>query len=148
MKGRPMNNRGFTLMELIVTLAILAIMMAIAVPATSSWRKSSQYKAAAREVVSILRRGRSQAVQQNQNTTVTIDLSNHKYSLAGSDTTFPNGITVEAKVALGDVWQKSGSFSVTFRPQGTSNQTIFVRVNENSNLQVQVDSTATGLAHM
>ena len=143
-----MNDRGFTLMELVITLAILAIMMAIAAPATSSWRKNAQYKAAAREVVSVLRRGRSQAVQQNQNTTVTIDLSNHKYSLAGSDTTFPNGITVEAKVALGDVWQKSGSFSVTFRPQGTSNQTIFVRVNENSNLQVQVDSTATGLAHM
>lgn len=143
-----MNDHGFTLMELIVALAILAIMTAIAVPATSSWRKSAQYKEAAREVVSVLRRGRSQAVQQNQNTTVTVDLNNHKYSLAGSDTSFPKGITVEAKTASGDAWQKSGSFSVTFRPQGTSNQTIFVRVNENSNLQVQVDSTATGLAHM
>jgi type II secretion system protein H len=143
-----MNNHGFTLMELIVTLAILAIMTAIAVPATSGWRKSAQHKEAAREVVSALRRARSQAVQQNQNTTVTIDLSNHKYSLAGSDTTFPNGITVEAKAASGDAWQQAGSFSVTFRPQGTSNETIFVRINEDSNLQVQVDSTATGLAHM
>jgi prepilin-type N-terminal cleavage/methylation domain-containing protein len=143
-----MNNRGFTLMEMIVTLGLLAIMAAIALPATSGWRKNAQYKQAAREVVSVLRRARSVAVQQNQSCTVTIDLTNRKYALAGAETGFPKNITVEAKAASGDTWQKNGSFSITFRPQGTSGETIFVRINGDDNLAVQVDSTATGLAHM
>ena len=92
-----MNNRGFTLMELVVTVALLAIMMAIALPATSGWRKSAQYKEAAREVVSVLRRARSIAVRQNQSTAVTIDLTNRKYSLAGAETKFPQDVTVESK---------------------------------------------------
>jgi len=143
-----MNNRGMTLMELVVTIGVLAIMAAIALPASSGWRENVRYKEAAREVVSVLRRGRSVAVQQNQNTTVTIDLSNGKYTLAGEETVFPESVKVEAKATSGDAWQQSGSFSITFRPQGTASGTIFVRINEDNNLQVQVDSTATGLAHM
>lgn len=143
-----MNDRGFTLLELVVTLGLLAIMMAIAVPSTSSWRKNAQYKEAAREVVSLLRRARSFAVQQNQSTTVTIDLSNRKYSFAGKDTVFSKDVTVESKALIGDAWKKTGTLSITFRPQGTSNETLFVRINEDDNLQVRVDSTATGLAHM
>lgn len=143
-----MNNRGMTLMELVVTLGLLAIMAAIAVPATSGWRQNARYKEAAREAVSVLRRARSVAVQQNQSTAVTIDLTNRKYTLAGADTAFPKGVTVESKVAAGDAWQQNGSLTITFRPQGTADGTIFVRINEDNNLQVQVDSTATGLAHM
>ncbi len=143
-----MNNRGFTLMELIVTLGLLAIMTAIAVPATSGWRKNAQHKEAAREVVSVLRRARSIAVQQNQSTTVTIDLTNRKYTLAGTDTIFSKGVKVESKVAVGDAWAQNGTIAITFRPQGTANGTIFVRINGDNNLQVRVDSTATGLAHM
>ena len=143
-----MNNRGFTLLELIGSLTILAILMGVAVPATSSWRKSTQNKRVAREVISVLRRARSQAVQQNQACTVTFDLTNRKYSLDGTETLFPQEVTVESKAAVGDAWQKNGSFTVTFRPQGTSNETIFVRINEDDDLSVMVDSTATGLAHM
>ena len=141
-----MNNRGFTLMELIVTLALLAIMTAIAVPATSGWRKSVQYKAAAREVVSVLRRGRSMAVQQNQNIEVKIDLANKQFLLDGSGTAFPRGVNIEAANTEG-AWEANHA-TITFRPQGTASDTIFVRIDENDNLVVMVDSKATGLAHM
>ena len=143
-----MNNRGFTLLELVVTVALVAIMAAIAIPATSGWRQNAQYKKAAREVVSVLRRARSIAVQQNQNTLVTIDLTNREYLLAGEETAFPKNVKVESKTAVGDAWKENGTFSITFRPQGTSGGTVFVRINGDDNLQVRVDSTATGLAHM
>lgn len=143
-----MNNRGFTLLELVVIVALMVVMASLAIPATSSWRQNAQYRQAAREAVSILRRARSIAVRQNQNTTVTVDLSNREYLLAGEETAFPKNVKIESKIAAGDVWKDNGSFSIIFRPQGTSSGTLFVRINGDDNLQVRVDSMATGLAHM
>ncbi len=143
-----MTDRGFTLIELLVALAILSILTAIAVPSTGPWRQRAQHKQAAREVVSVLRRARSVAVQQNQNTTVTFDLTNRTYSLGAEGGTLPQNIEIEGKEKFEDAWKRTGTLVITFRPQGTANETIFVRINEDDDLQVRVNSAATGLAHM
>lgn len=112
-----MNSRGFTLIELVVTLAVLTIMMAIALPATSGWRKNAQYKETTRDVVSLLRRARSLAVRQNQIISVTIDPANRKYSLNGAETILPKGVEVEVKEKDTDTWQQAISETINFRPQ-------------------------------
>lgn len=142
------NNHGFTLMEILVTLVILGIMTAIAVPSTGAWRQRAQHKQAAREVVSVLRRARSVAVQQNQNITVIFDLTNRTYSFGGTGGALPQNIEIEGKEKLEVAWKRTGTLAITFRPQGTANETIFVRINEDDNLQPRVSSAATGLAHM
>jgi prepilin-type N-terminal cleavage/methylation domain-containing protein len=143
-----MNNRGFTLMELVVTVTLLAILMAIALPASSVWRQNAQHKETAREVLSVLRRARSTAVQRNQSTTVTFDLTSRTYSLGGVEDNLAKNVKVEARESEDDSWEQSGTATITFRPQGTADDTIFVRINGDDNLQVRVDSIATGLAHM
>lgn len=141
-----MSSRGFTLMEIVVTLVLLSILAAFALPATSSWRENAQKKEVAREVVSILRRARSLALQNNQNTTVTIDLSNKQYLLAGAGSAFPKGLKVEARNS--GAWKVTGNVSITFRPQGTASDTIFVRINGDDDLVAKVESVATGLARL
>jgi len=141
-----MNNRGFTLMEVVVTIALLSILAAISLPVTSSWRENAQKKEVAREVVSLLRRARSLALQNNQNTQVTIDLSNRQYLLAGVGSAFPKGLKVEARNS--GTWKVTGNINITFRPQGTATDTIFVRINGDDDLVVKVESRATGLARL
>jgi prepilin-type N-terminal cleavage/methylation domain-containing protein len=143
-----MNSKGFTLIELLLAVAILSILVALSFPITSTWRESAQQKESAREILSTLRRARSMAVHDNQTKTVSIDLGARTYSLDGQESTFAKNVKIEAKTLAGDAWSQAGVFSITFRPQGASNKTIFIRVNGDSDLEIMVDSSATGLAHM
>lgn len=141
-----MNGKGFTLIELLVTVAILSILVALSFPATSTWRESAQNKETAREILSTLRRARSMAVHDNQSKTVSLNLDARTYSLDGAASSFVKNVKIEVKKGAG--WSDTGVFPITFRPQGSSNQTIFIRVNEDPDLEIKVDSSATGLAHM
>ena len=58
------DERGTTLIELMVVIGILGIMMAISVPAIAPQIGNAELNQGAREVVSVLRRARAQAVNE------------------------------------------------------------------------------------
>lgn len=72
---------GFTLVEVIVVVAIIGIMSAIAIPAINTWVPNYRLKAAARDVFSNLQKARSMAVKFNRETAVVFDPANERYSL-------------------------------------------------------------------
>ncbi|MBO9740652.1 GspH/FimT family pseudopilin [Xanthomonas axonopodis pv. begoniae] len=59
------RESAFTLIELMVTVAVLAIVMAVAVPAFGTLIRSSRLTASANEMVAALQLARSEAVRQN-----------------------------------------------------------------------------------
>lgn len=61
------RNKGFTLIELMVTLAVLAIIMGIAVPSFTSLIQNSRSTALANSVATALNHARSEAVKRNAN---------------------------------------------------------------------------------
>jgi len=63
---REMKNKsGFTLMELMITIAIISILAAIAIPNAISWRRNSQFTSAVREVKGNMERTRLFAIRSN-----------------------------------------------------------------------------------
>ncbi len=58
-------QRGFTLVELMVTIAVLAIIMALAVPSFTGLIRSSRLTGAANELVASVQLARSEAVRLN-----------------------------------------------------------------------------------
>ena len=58
------SDSGFTLIEVMVTIAISGILMAIAVSGWSSWAKASAHSGAAREIQSAMRQAQQQAVTE------------------------------------------------------------------------------------
>lgn len=145
---RFMNNRGVTLLELLTTVTVLSILVLLSFPMTGKWREGAQHKQIARDILSSLRRARSMAVHENVSKTFSIDLDKNEYTLDGEVVSLSGNVDIEARAVTTASWSDNGVFSITFRPQGSSNQTLFVRVNQDSDLQVMVDSSATGLGHM
>jgi prepilin-type N-terminal cleavage/methylation domain-containing protein len=72
---------GFTLIELVIAIAFMAILMAIAYPSFSQWQKNAQYKEAARQLAGAMTEARSRAISQNLEHEIAFDLGANKYML-------------------------------------------------------------------
>jgi prepilin-type N-terminal cleavage/methylation domain-containing protein len=72
---------GFTLIEVMVVLAVIAILSTIAIPNFSSWRTNMYVKAAARDIYSSMQAARLLAVKENSNTAIVFDTTNSRYYL-------------------------------------------------------------------
>lgn len=76
------KQSGFTLIELIVIIAIVAVFAAIAVPNFLSYMPKSRLNGAARQVMGDLMAARMKAVKENTTVTVTmVSNSDHEYKI-------------------------------------------------------------------
>jgi prepilin-type N-terminal cleavage/methylation domain-containing protein len=75
------NNSGFSLIELLITISIAAILMAIASPSMISYMESAEYREASQQALQILRQARSRAVTDNLEYQVVFDVSENDYRL-------------------------------------------------------------------
>ena len=67
------RESGFTLVEILVTFAIIAILSAIAVPGFSRWIPNYRLKSAARDVVSNFQLAKLTAIKKGINCTITFN---------------------------------------------------------------------------
>lgn len=63
-------NQGFTLFELIVTVAVLAILAMIAAPSMVNLIKSSKIKTSSSEIVDFMQKARSEAIRTGRPVTI------------------------------------------------------------------------------
>jgi prepilin-type N-terminal cleavage/methylation domain-containing protein len=85
-KRAPMkNNKGFSLIELVIVMSIAAVLMAIASPSMISSMESAEYREASQQALQILRQARSRAVTENLEYQVVFDISENSYSLQQGD---------------------------------------------------------------
>lgn len=145
-----MNKRGFTLVELIVVMAVLAIMLTAAAPALIDWMNNAKYEGVARDIFTGLREARSTAVTNHENLTAELDLDAHQLTYDGKTKSFPDEVKIEASnaSATDSDLVATGKISTVFRSQGSCSQMFFVRVNNDAKLIIRLDSTATGLARI
>ena len=70
------EQQGFTLVELLVTLAVLAIVAALAVPSYQDFVQKRQITSAAEQITSFIGEAKSEAIRRNENVTVTFNRTN------------------------------------------------------------------------
>ncbi len=114
------SNAGFTLIELIVVLAIVALGYSAVAVNFSSGNDAMALKAAARDLTSGLRYVRSQAMLSHETATLDFNLSNNSYSLTGQKKIYmlPENIDVTINTAKEEL--HDGVAKLRFFPDGSS----------------------------
>ena len=116
-RGIPRRpERGFTLTELVVTIAIAGILAALAVPSFNNVIATEHAKAAASELYASFYTARAEAIRLDQQMVTSAATGGWKYgwSTTGGGTTVDNhGATKQTSIT-----EASGATTVTFYPSG------------------------------
>jgi prepilin-type N-terminal cleavage/methylation domain-containing protein len=75
------SESGFTLVELVVVMALLGAMMAIAVSGWSSWAGASAHSGTAREIQTVMRQTQQRAVTEGRAMCVWFDVAADTYTV-------------------------------------------------------------------
>ncbi len=109
---------GFTLIELMVAFAIMALVVSLVPTAFERMRESAQYRDTLRTMQADMRKARRQALLTGQETRFTVDLRQRTFGVQGDAQHFvPAVLDVRATVA-GTELGVAGAASIRFLPRG------------------------------
>jgi general secretion pathway protein H len=129
---------GYTLVELVVVLVILALAGALALPAMAAWRPPSALAAATTPVIAALHLARERAVSSGRETQLVIDAANRRVWLRPRDTSYVLDLPEGCQLVGG------ARNVIRFAPDGPSHGTLPAIVCGARRARVAVDAL-TGL---
>jgi len=132
------GQKGVTLIELVVVMAIVAIMALFMAPAIGEWLDNFRIRQAARDIASTLQLAKMQTISTRQTHSVNFDTDNETYQMTpgGNVNQVPRGVNIV-----------SGS-TISFRADGTSTSSGTIAIDNAKGKQYQVSVSATGRIQM
>jgi general secretion pathway protein H len=117
-----LRMRGVTLLELLIVLALMALIAGLVIPTFGDGVPTSQLKSSARQLAAGLRVARSEAVAQKREAFLVLDLEGRRFKI-GSDPreyALPPRVDLKLFTAQQDIVnQRTGA--IRFYPDGGSN---------------------------
>jgi len=115
------KQKGFTLVEVMIVVAIIGILSAIAVPSISTWLPNIRLKAAARDVFSDMMRAKMEAIKTNTTTSLTFTSGTGTPCVGGAyKFTNSTGTIIDISMAKDVCLSTSSDFPVGFSSRGTA----------------------------
>jgi prepilin-type N-terminal cleavage/methylation domain-containing protein len=139
------KNTGFTLMEVMMVIAIIGVLCAIATPNLVKWLPRHRVGSAARDVMSALEFARLNAIKANGAVTLTFDFTGDRLTVVDSGGTTLRTLGMPADVDL-DNFGLGGS--VTFSGHGfsTASGRVIVQNTNNAAINRSINLTMGGNA--
>jgi type IV fimbrial biogenesis protein FimT len=114
---KQIGQKGFSLVEVLITIGILVILAAIAMPQTAQLIKNYRLNSATRTAWSDMQNARMTAIKENRS--IRVDFGASSYSFAGTGTAFTRDLSVIAP----NVTISSSGGSITFNSRGMADPT-------------------------
>lgn len=125
------RNFGFSLLELLIVIAIVGILIAIAIPSLIAAQQRAQLAQATDLVVASLQQAQREAIRRNKSCTLTLDKIDRKIlgqqgCLLSGDRTLPDAIDLDYTGASGDI-------RYGIRGNTTSNKSVILAIKDSPN---------------
>ena len=120
--SRSTYTKGVTLLELLIVIALIALVAGMVLPTFGNGVPTSELKSAARQLAAGLRMARSEAVGQKRETFLTLDIEGRRFKIDREPREYPLPSRVGLKLftAQSDIVnEKVGA--IRFFPDGGSN---------------------------
>ena len=133
------NNKGFTLLELIIVIFLVGLMLSLASVFFANTLPSSKFSATAREIAATIRHARNLAQLKGERQTVTIDMDAHKFGIDGVGAKdMPAGVSVKViDPRVGDI--ETGKYQIDFAPTGGIEGGTIVLWNSKKKVTIEID---------
>lgn len=118
----PSRERGFTLLEMLIVLALMGLIAALVLPRMGSGVSTGELKSAARQLASGLRFARDTAVSRRVETALEIDVDKRSFRvpLSSEPHRLPPAIDLKVYTAQQDIVNEQVG-AIRFFPDGGSN---------------------------
>jgi general secretion pathway protein H len=130
---------GFTLIEVIVTLAILGLALVLVAGYKPPWSSGLGLKGTASELAAGLRLARSEAIASNRSVPFDLDVNGHVYRVGrGAERHLPANLSIELLTITGE--NRGASVGdIRFNPDGSSTGGRIVLADDKRRVAVGVD---------
>lgn len=140
-----LRSRGFTLLEILAAITIVGLVLAVTVPASARFYQSMQYRAAVKDVVTLLSSARYQAVNDGRAQDVLIDPGSNTLRLNDTVKSLPSTLAISASSA--SELNSQGLAVIRFYPEGgSSGGEVNIDMPGGSGVRVIVDWLIGGIS--
>jgi len=143
------NQQGFTLLELIVVVVIIALVMGISYPSLERGSSILNLQTASRDVLNTFRFARERAISEQATMLLIVDREERKLELANilgesmRAYTLPKGINIQSMVRAGSE-VKDKVMTVRFAPNGNLDNVGIRLVSDTGSRRMQIISDPLG----
>lgn len=146
-KKKILGSKGFTLIEIIIVLVLLAIVAAIALPTFQRLVVNSPLKTAARDLMAEFALQKEKAIAESRQYRIVLDVNNGSYDIqqcqnTGSTCSSWDSILVKNlnRYANDIAFQSASETNYIFQTRGTvSMGTIILRNSRNSTAEIRIN---------
>ena len=130
---------GFTLLELVVVLALAVLLVAIVPPLLTAALPGVELKSASRRIAAGLRLAREEAIRKGHDVAFILDLEKHRYQVEGPFRSLPLPEDMDLKLIAADSeMQGEERGAIRFFPDGSATGGRIILAREGKGWQVGV----------
>lgn len=134
------RQQGFTLLEILVVMALMGLMYALVPPIISTSGSTTELRAEARQLAAGLRKARSYAMASHQESTLTVDVEQHRFQVTGDvkEYALPKSSVLSVYTAQSEAVEDKIA-AIRFFPDGSSTGGAIGVANGGTKFRVDVD---------